>query len=145
MPVNIPQLQTEIQTDPAGVGYATYTGTYNDQGVVNLLNSLTSAGTGLIFREQVPSQYLFHNITSGDFANLSSIQLQQLTCLLAANYIDCQQPNVRNILSVLFPTGTATRTNLQQYMRRVGSRAEILFGVNTVITSSHISLALRGA
>lgn len=136
------QLSTEISTDPAALGYAALVAAGNDAGVVALLNAPTATA---VFRRDIGVHEVVAAIAPADFAGLTVLQVAKLQLLFTGTTtIDASSANTRALFVGIFsglPTSSASLTSLAS---RPGSRAEVLFGVGTVITGNDVSLALRG-
>ena|ERR1051325_9099247 len=150
-PAQISQLATELNTDPAGLGYSPLVAAGRDAALVDALNQVRPGGAFQVDRERVPTYAIFASVDAAEFLALTSIQLQQLTTILNAGQVDLSNANIRNILvccgagagTGIFANPSATRTNLIALAKRQGSRAEVLWGSGTVVTGRDISLALR--
>jgi hypothetical protein len=142
--LNDSALANEINTDPAGLGYAAGLAAKNDQGLADILN-LPRAGAGFAANlEPVTSAQLFSRIDATELFALPAIKLQQLQCVLAAGAIDLNDPATQAVVLGIFPVAGVTRANVQAALKRQGSRAEALFGRGVSVTSSDVSRALRG-
>jgi hypothetical protein len=143
-------LKAEIQSDPGALGYAAYVTAGNDQGVADLLNQLRSGTspdgkTYSVFRTDVDPREIVNCIATPDFNAATAIQFSKLQVLFQGAPIDCTLPNVRaNLQAVFSGASAATTSALAAVVKRNASRAEVLYGVGTVITTSDISFALRG-
>jgi len=145
MPIDYPALQTEILTDPVGIGYAPYVTDGNDVLVAALLNEVrVAAPTFTINRGEVPSQKVVNEFDATEFGALVTEQLQRLSILTQFGTVDLGDATVRQILGAIFPLGGPTRTNLTALATRPCSRGEFLFGAGTVITPGDVAKALRG-
>lgn len=142
MPINYAALATEINTDPLTLGYATPKAAGNDQAIAILLNAVGAGASYQVNREAIPVALLFVNIDATEFLALSDIKLQQLQAVLAAVSIDLNDASTRAILIGIFGNPSVTRTNLTAILKRQGSRAEVLFGRGTTITSNDVARAL---
>jgi len=145
MAIDYPALNTEILTDPTGIGYAPYVTDGNDVLVAALLNEVrVAAPTFTINRGEVPSQKVVNEFDATEFGALVTEQLQRLSILTQFGTVDLGDATVRQILGAIFPLGGPTRTNLTALATRPCSRGEFLFGAGTVITPGDVAKALRG-
>jgi hypothetical protein len=150
-PAQISQLATELNTDPAGLGYSPLVAAGRDAALVDALNQVRPGGAYAVDRERVPTYAIFAAVDAAEFLALTSTQLQQLTTILNAGQVDLSNANIRNILvccgagagTGIFANPSATRSNLIALAKRQGSRAEVLWGSGTVVTVRDVSLALR--
>lgn len=161
---NLQQLATEINTDPRAYGYSTHVSSGNDQALADLLNLPRDGANGgpaiPIRREAVPVKSVIESITVSDFPSLpgnpTAAQLSDerrklawLTMLASLDTVrilnndGTNGPVAVNLLAI-FPAGSATRDRLVALGSRNGSRAEELWGAETVVTTSQIAQALRG-
>jgi hypothetical protein len=158
MSINYSTLQTELQTDPTSLGYSPYVANGNDIKLCELMNVTQSGIT--VRRDSITSKEIVEAIDVADYtalpgsptaAQLSSerrylgwmqgaIAVENLRLL---NDDGSNTPVVSNFLT-MFPSGTSTRNRLLTLAVREGSRAEQLFGSNTVINPTDISIAMRG-
>lgn len=138
-------LRSEIQTDPAGVGYAPAAASGADGAVADLLNA---AGVGVgysIFRKSVGVHEVIGAIDSANFASLTALQLAKLQLLFAGTAdVDATDLNTRNIATGIFTGMAATLANLAVLVKRQGSRAEVLWGDGTRVSADDVGHALRG-
>ena len=151
-------LKTELLTDPSGLGYAASVSSGDDVTTAAVLNVARGAIT--IRRADINVQEFWNAIDVADFtalpgaptvAQLSSERrflawlsgLAALQTVRLLNDDGTDTPVVTN-LKAMFPAGSATRTRLLALAIRNGSRAEQLFGVDTIVGSQDIARALRG-
>ena len=150
-PAQISQLATELNTDPAGLGYSPLVAAGRDAALVDALNQVRPGGAFQVDRERVPTWAIFGSIDAAEFLALTATQREQLLVLLNAGQVDLSNANIRNILvccgagagTGIFANPSATRTNLIALAKRQGSRAEVLWGSGTVVNGRDVSLALR--
>jgi hypothetical protein len=144
VPIDYAALASEINTDPAALGYAAPKAAGNDQGVANLLNAV-GAGAGFqVNREPISTAFFLSNVAAAEYLALTAVKLAQLQCIVAAQTVDINDASTQAMLIGVFGNPSATRTNIIAILKRQGSRAEVLFGRGTVITVNDISKALRG-
>ena len=140
-------LKTEINSDPAGLGYAPFISSGNYGGAAAILNTIRSgvAADGKnysIHRDDVLPAEVIDAISATDFAALTTLQSQQLQLLLGMRSIDCTRNNLRTNLVNIFPVGGGSHAPINNLTSRNGSRAEVLFGIRTIVEASDIAQAL---
>jgi len=136
------QLASEINSDPAALGYAAHVASGDDAGVAALLNAAT---TTKVFRNDLATHEVLNAIVAADFAALTQLQVSKLALFFAGTTtVDATNANTRTIFLGVFTGMANTVTALTALAQRNGSRAEVLWGVGTVITAANVSLALRG-
>jgi hypothetical protein len=153
-------LASEINTDPATVGYAALKAALNDQGLADALNLARASVT--IRRADIAPQALWEAIDVADLTALPGTptaaqlsterrQLAWLTGLAALPTVrllndDGTDTMIRKNLLAMFTAGSGTLTRLAALSVRQGSRAEFLFGAAAVVTNIDVARALgRGA
>lgn len=157
MPINFAELNTELTTDPTTLGYATPRAAGNDQALTDALNLVRAAIT--IRRANIPVKDIWEAITVADMTALPGTpnatqlsterrQLAWLSGLPAIGSVrlqnaDGSDTSIMTNLAAIFPA-SGTRTRLLALASRTGSRAEQLFGVDTVVTTTDVARALRG-
>lgn len=143
MAINYATLKTEIQNDPAGIGYAAFVTAENDAGLAGALNLVRAGASYSIFKSSIPIKDVIANIVAADFATLTTLQIEKLQLLFAGNTsgLDATDLNTRSIILGIFSGMTTTVSNLTTLAKRQGSRAEVLFGMGTVITDHDIGRA----
>jgi hypothetical protein len=139
-------LKAEINTDPAGRGYAAVR--ENREAVAALVNEFIASVQ--INRALVDAWEVTALIDPTDFSALTQLSVSRLSALLSAGKLAASATNIRTMLvgtgaapsSGIFGNGSTTKTNLLALLTRNGSRAEALFGENTRVTSDDVSRAL---
>lgn len=145
MAIDYAALKTEIQTDPAALGYQSSVTAKNDQGIADLINTVRNGATFQVNREPVTVAQFIAKIDPAEFSALTQLQVSRLQALFSGGTLDINEPNTQSNMTKIFPAAGATVANVTPFLKRQGSRAEVLFGNGTVVTSSDVSLALRGA
>lgn len=148
MAVNIPQLKTELLTDPLGLGYAPTVASRDDSITASIINQIR-AGI-LIKRADVSPSEVFHALDLVDLiASPTATMNSYLQSLLTAPYSirllnddGTSTPVQTNVLTLLKTGSTPTKTRLIALQTRAGSRSEQLFGAGTIVTANDIALAL---
>lgn len=149
MAINYAALKTELQTDPTGLGYAGPLGRGETQVVANILNKARQSIT--IRRSNISPQEVLEVIDSRDFvtgANTAHVawfeSVTQLPSLRLVNDDGADTRILGNLRRILENPGAQnSRARLLEIANRAGSRAEQLFGRDTVIQSSDITIALQ--
>lgn len=149
MPLTYPALKTELQADPATIGYAALVASGNDVGLAALLNEVR-AGISIRRPDIAPAEIL-EAIDARDFeptpnvlavAWFGSLTRQERVRLLNDDGSQTRVlANLRRLLLALDTNGS--RARLQDMANRPGSRAEQLFGAGVVVTHQDVAIALR--
>ncbi len=154
-------LKTELTTDPAGLGYTAPIAAGSDAGVADLINSI---GSGSAYLLQLPSidKNTFLTLTTPAAVRigigqtgadgstpLSAAAIAKWTAVLAQGR--AADPGSQINLALIATLGSPVADNVMTSAEfaalttRQGSRAEVLFGAGTVVTSDDVATALRGA
>lgn len=142
--VPIPELASELNNDPAGLGYSADIASGSDNGLLEKINVVRAGAPYSIQRKNIPVSEFVTGFDPTEYLALAQDKLAQLNPMLAGVQLDVSAQSVRTILASIFPAGGPTRTNLQAIVKRQGSRAEVLWGIETRVTEAEISCALRG-
>lgn len=138
-------LKTYLQTDPDGLGFASYLTAGNDSAVAGLLNT---AQVSIQVANLVPWATVTAAIDAGELPSITDATLQSLSLRFqligARDVYDLTNAALWAIIQTYFGGGSTPKTyaNLQGLQHRNGSHAEKLFGVGTVITGRDIEIAL---
>ena len=139
MSIDYTVLKTEIQTDPLVLGYAGKT----DPEIAALLNEIGLSGE-TINREAVPAREVSREVVVSEFEALSLAKRQMWTIILTAGIEQFEVSDAKLVAQIAnIWAGTTTLGNLDTLRQRGCSRAEALFGVNTVIGFMDVGQALR--
>ncbi len=145
-PTHISELNTELTTDPQTLGYAPADG--NDVADGDIIN-LPRVGNQ---RDNFVTPFdIEEAVDAADWPSANNEQFKRdlwRDVLLSAGFegtINANANNVRAKVLVVFSAGSTTRTNLEALQTRDGSRAEVLWGDNSIVTTVAIAKALRGA
>lgn len=124
-------LRSEVETDPAGVGYAAVSG--NQAALVELVNNKT---TTQVTRpvDDIDVSQVAAVIDTGEYDALSAYDKEWVKMLIARP-ANTSLKAFKNKFLEIFPNGTQTRTDAVALQQVDGSRAEVLFGYGTVITA----------
>lgn len=152
--VNLAQLKTELQTDPAGLGYAPHI-PHAPGALADLLNaqSTTLAKSRMITARGIMASYglgpsggaAFLDKLEALAANVPAIKWA-LKFLQTEAGIDIGEPATQLMLTSLIGVGgiTADEVNGVKAMAlQPASRAEVLFGVGVQITEADVRAALE--
>lgn len=162
MAVTSAQLLAELQTDPAGLGYAPLIVAGQDWALADVLNWVRDGTTPCpvnniigaaitVRRNDVSSSDLVSAIDVNDFrTNLNLLTMAWLTGVFSVGRVQLLNPDgtdtpVMANLRKLLNTGAASLTRLQQVASRFGSRAEQLFGPGARVTIDDIARAFGRA
>lgn len=143
MAIDYAALKTELQTDPQTMGYAPLIADGSDNQLAALLNALTGPGAGAVDRDILPAYEIVDAVVQAEYDPLTAAQKQQLLLITGAGQVNIRATNTRAALAAMFGPGTTTRANMLALQTRTGSRAEVLFGIGTVITADDVAIALR--
>lgn len=144
MPVNVSALRVELLTDPKGLGYSTFV-TFRDLNrLVDLLNTrgLTSEVVSI---GTITSMDLQANVVGSEYVALTAAQrnLWDVVIFTGTGGIAISNTNVRGQITAVWSAATTTRANLVALQNRPASRAEVLFGENTLIQTGEVDQATR--
>ena len=140
MALDLAILASELTTDPTALGYAPHVTGGADGTLAELLNRPRS--TISVKRSVIQTWEIIAATDATDYGALFATAKDIYKTLVSAGIVDVSDAQIRTILSMLFPAGSATRTALVARLSRTGSRAEQLFGVG--VSSDEIAKALRG-
>jgi len=139
---DLPALKTELTTDPTGIGYAPLIAAGNHQGIADAINL---ARATITVRRGVRSGIdVMNAIALADFEAATTGRQQYILALVTpVEGVDLSNDIIRANLGSIFAAGNATRTRLLAAAdKNPASRAEQLWGINTVISTQQIGAAL---
>lgn len=152
MAVNLQQLKTELNTDPQTYGYAPLIAAQDYGGLADLLNKKRDGTDGKpridIPRPDITPLELFLAIDVRDFGGapgtLGGAWFQSIMRLTAIPLLnsDGSTSLIKAGLDQYLQDGRGSQTRLNALAKRIGSRAEQLFGFGTVITPTNVRDAL---
>lgn len=165
MPVNYAALKTELQTDPASLGYSSFVAIRNDVALASILIFVRDgstvcpvngvAGASItVRRSNVKPDEILEAIDIRDFpvspTGVNSIPLAQswlesitqFSTVRLAN-TDGTKTTVRKNIDRLVDNVQGSQTRLDTVAERRGSRSEQLFGENVAVTSTDVAIALN--
>jgi hypothetical protein len=132
-----PALKTEIETDPKTLGYAGKT----SQEVADLLNEV-GLSDETISRGLLPTSEIMECFVAGEMGAITSSEFSMLQLVCNREQLDMGNANIQGIFTSIFAGGTDTRNNLIAKATMDASRAEALFGKDTVVYSWDVERAL---
>lgn len=133
-PDQIPALTAELTNDPLGLGYGV-----SDQNDADLLNEVRPSI--MVRRTVEPTHDLTGLLVLADVLAATADQRQALAIYLGSPNVNMSKDNFRQAMGSIFGPGTATRTAVAAWQDRQGSRAEQLFGTNTIVSHADVALA----
>ena len=143
-------LKDEIVNDPNVIGYKntndTWTGGPNppkgDQEIADLIND--PANGAMIRRKNVNPVEIKQTVDQGDFNALSPDEVNYITWIVTGEtLIDVRPDTIFNGLTFIFGPATATRAALTALLQKAGSRGEVLWGEDTVVTAGQVGRAFN--
>ena len=147
-------LKSEIQTDPAKLGYAAYIGVSDNQ-LAAMLNATTGTGAATISLSTVTKGALLlgiipwlDQIASGKTlagATLTAdviTKWQQRAQVLQAADATIVVVQVAPMMAEAITDGIGTQAQIDAVAKRTGSRAEVLFGEGTTIQAADVLAAM---
>ena len=143
------ELNTELTTDPKGLGYAANITSTNDAANAALINATTGPGAATVTLPSITRDQLAELIAPVVLAFSSAsaaVQAQwqpMLTLIDGISTFNCTAANLGMLteLSAAFPN-QLTAAQIAAATTRMGSRAEVLWGVGTYVSWQQIAAAL---
>ncbi len=145
-------LKSELLTDPAKVGYASYMPAgmpANTAAIANLLNAATGPGAGVVALATIDHDDFVADILPAVLTTLPTLStaLQTKWNTILAQFSTSSEVLLTNattqtLLSGAVTDGLATQAQVTAWTTRAGSRAEVLFGAGTVAAQSDVMAAL---
>lgn len=135
------QLRSEIQTDPAALGYAGKT----PEQQLALLNALPGPAGETVNVTGMTPQAFGQSMVESEWAALTVQQCLYLVMLALTGSINPNNATVKAGVLAIFGAGTTTRANLSAALTRTCSRAEFLWGAGTVIGPNDLLNVTAGA
>ncbi len=152
--VNLAQLKAELQTDPAGLGYAAHV-PHAPGSLADMLNaqSATMAKPRMITARGIMASYGLGPSAGAAFldklevlsAGVPAIKWA-MKFLQAESGIDVGEPATQAMLASLVGVGGVTQTEvdgIKAMAMQPASRAEVLFGAGSQITEADVRAALE--
>jgi hypothetical protein len=150
MTLDYSKLKAEVQTDPLQIGYGQYLASGNHIAVANLLNSTTGPGSSGIPLTSLQRDQFMLNILPAISAIASGNDVIKdkwdriLGVIKAADFIHNNQ-SIQYLLQQSVADGLWTQPQANAVFVRNGSRAEVLFGQDAVLTHIDVGTALIGS
>lgn len=144
--IDLPALKSEITTDPLALGYAPYVTAGNDNAVTGLLNALNGAGAATVTLLSMSHDSFALMIAPAVMALGSATAALQakwnpMLNLVSGISLASLTPMVMGMLNGLVTDGLLTAAEITAGTTRTGSRAEVLWGVGTVIAWRDVAAA----
>lgn len=140
------QLAAEINTDPTAIGYASSVAAGAVGAVAAQLNTVGATAAYKINREPVSVGVFTALIDEVEFAAATQGARDYIRMLAGSSTVDLNNAVIQAALNGLITVATwpNTRARLISALTRQGSRAEVLWGALTVISSSDVARSLGG-
>lgn len=139
-------LKSELTTDPTALGYAPLIAIGSDQGLVELLNQISSVNVTMpsLTRDQfliaiLPAGLVLPTLDAAIQAKWD--RLIGLACAAQSILL----ATISALVSLGVSDGLLTTDQAAAIGQRPGSRAEVLFGAETTVSLADIGIALRGS
>lgn len=137
-------LNTEITTDPKGLGYAGAAG--NSATIADLMNlspePIAAGSQEQVYRTRADTRDIMAGIVLSEFAALTQASRDYCTMLFSAPQVNTGDANVRTQLAAIFAAGTTSRTNMIAAAQKNASRAQALWGADFTVSAVQVSQAL---
>jgi len=147
-------LHDEIEADSQSIGYKVGSVWKSDQIITDLINDPANGAT--ITRKLIQRNEIIYGIESGECiqtaddtapaGRFSETERWYLSMLLRDEVVDANDEEVFAGLLQLFPTEVqrpgfrgGSRANIQETLQKQGSRAEVLWGENTVVSINQVA------
>jgi tRNA threonylcarbamoyladenosine modification (KEOPS) complex Pcc1 subunit len=143
------QLKSELQTDPAALGYATMI-TARDFAGLNAAINLVRSGTApdgksySVYSQTVSASAIMANINATEWTATVPTTNSWLALIgfMVGGVIDATNTNVRAVFTKIFVGMPNTLSAIDAAAHRNGSRAEALYGTGTTISDADIHTAM---
>lgn len=142
MPIDYAALASEINVDPAALGYAAPKAAHDGVTIAAIMDAVGVGASFQVFRGVIPSYEIINSTVPAEWAALSAAEKQRYQTITGAGQVDTTNQNIRDAFLAMFAAGTATRTALIAMAKRQGSRAEVLFGVGVSVSHIDVKQAL---
>jgi hypothetical protein len=143
-------LKTELQNDPASLGYAAHVAANDDQALASMLNDqAVGASKGYTLQKAtLRAADLLACMTVADYTSRSADQKAAWQLMLIASAdtgVPTGNANIVAQFNAIWSGATTTLANASAALSRSCSRAEQLWGESTTISREEVGLALRSA
>jgi hypothetical protein len=140
-------LRHELTTDPAGLGYAALVAVGNDPGVANILNRPSGPGAATVTVNWLAKSDLaavivqaVPNLLQKDAGTQAAWTFYFQTAL-ALDGVNPANPVTAALFANAVTAGLLTQGQVDAAIKRVGSRAEVLWGAGTIVTAADVGAA----
>lgn len=137
----LPELKTEVLTDPQNLGYS---GKTNNQ-IAILLNTVGLSGE-VVDREFVAADVMQSQVVASEYLLLLSAERDLWAAMLqgggTSQGVPVSNDNIRTQATTIWGPLTTTRANLIALLTKPASRAEVLFGDGVTVSDHDIEEAL---
>lgn len=141
MTVNLTDLKAELDTDPKALGYAAHVTSGSTAALARMLNEVGLSGESIDV-ESVSVDDAKHALDYVEVGSLTADKRGELAILLSGVRLKVKNANVRNAFADIFAGGSNSRAALIALQDRSAARAEVLFGMDVVVTHSTVAKAL---
>jgi hypothetical protein len=138
--INYTTLRNEVETDPNNYGFAALRANGNDTQIISLLNQVRA---NIAITVSSMEFNAFMRAMMSQLATLSTAQGTQMQIIGLGGLVYLGDSATRTYLEGVY-SAVGPKAQLQALYTRQGSRAEQLFGENTILTLDDLVIA-RGA
>jgi hypothetical protein len=143
------QLHDEIVADVGALGYKTGPGAWKEDGDIALLiNQVRTGAAYRVSRPDITPAEILEAIASADYitTTISPIRLSDYESMMAQPSLRLQDDagadnGVMAKIKSLVANGSPSASKLNNLARRLGSRAEVLWGYNVIISPYDVAMA----
>lgn len=134
---------TFIKTDPLHVGFAAIltADPGQDAPLVAAANNASGPGSGTVAGDPITSQSLFDLVDAGEYATMTSAQLQSLQNFLTLQNVDMGSVPSQAKLNNLFASYSKSLTAIQGVYTRPAGPFEVYFGKGNLCTAAILDAA----
>lgn len=149
MAIDYAALKAELEADPKNLGYQANINLGRDLAVADLMNATTGPGAETVALPTITKgQFLLGIAPVGLTLPAKSVEIQAkwdriISLASSADIVDIGNPTVSLLLQAAVADELITPEQIAAFSTRTGSRAEVLFGVGTVVRHEDIAKALR--
>lgn len=149
MAIDYEALKDELEQDPKNLGYSALISAGRDLALAALLNAKSGAGAETLSLQVITKGAFLLGISPVGLTLPTKSSADQMkwdriiSFASAADFVDVGNANVAGLLALAIADGLITQQQVDSFTKRVGSRAEVLFGADTVINHEDIAKALR--
>lgn len=136
--VDLQALNTELTTDPEGLGYSG-----SDARDADLMNDRGRSSETLM-RRAIPMGEVYAQVEWIDeWLVLDEVRREGFRQITCSEFLDATSPRIQAALEAIFGSGSDTWANLAAIATRSASRAEVLFGEGTSVHHLDVAAARR--